>query len=116
KAAEGLGLVRKETPGLVGRGSPLGDLGSGAALEDVAYALPEKVLSDPVRAGSGYAVLRVLEKKTFDPVAFEKEKAPLIAQLKQERRGQMFQAYMAQARQRFTVERNAEVYKRVASR
>jgi len=116
KAAEGLGLLRKETPALVGRGQPIGDLGTGVALEDLAYALPEKTLSDPVRAGSGYALVRVLEKKAFDPVAFEKEKASLMASLKEERRGKLFQAYMAQARQRFTIERNAEVYKRIASR
>lgn len=116
KAALAVGLVRKETPGLVGRGQPLGDLGSGAALEEVAYALPEKKLSDPVRTSAGYAVLRVLEKKPFDPVAFEKQKDALAASLRDSRRRDLFQAYMSQARQRFQIERNPVVFRRVASR
>jgi peptidyl-prolyl cis-trans isomerase D len=116
EAAAAVGLVRKETPDHVGRGNSLGDLGTGVSLEEVAYALPEKTLSDPVRAGSGWAILRILEKKSFDPVAFEKEKASLASSLRDERRGQLFQAYMGQARQRFTVERNAEAFRRVASR
>ena len=76
KAAVALSLVRKESPALVGRGQPLGDLGSGAALEDVAFSLPEKTLSEPVRVATGYAVLRVLEKKAFDPEAFARERGP----------------------------------------
>jgi peptidyl-prolyl cis-trans isomerase D len=111
--AIGQGLVRKETPNLVGRGQPIGDLGSGAALDDAAFGLPEKVLSEPVRVPGGYAVLRVLEKKPFDPAAFEAQKASLVASLKSAKKGQLFQAYMSQARQRFTIERHPEAMKRV---
>lgn len=113
KAAAALKLVRKETPGLVGRGQPLGDLGAGAALEEAAFSLPEKQLSEPVRVASGYAVLRVLEKKAFDPEAFAREQASLVASLKQQKRGQLFQAYLNQARERYIIERKAEAYKRV---
>ena len=86
KAAPALGLVRKETPGLVGRGQPLAELGATASLEEAAYSLPEKTLSDPVRAAGGYAVLRVLEKKPFDPVAYEKEKPSIVSSLKGEKK------------------------------
>jgi peptidyl-prolyl cis-trans isomerase D len=113
KAALGAGLVRKETPSLTGRGMPLGDLGSGAALDEVAFALPEKTLSDPVRVGAGYAVVRVLEKKAVDPAAFIEQRASLEESLRQEKRDQLFQDYMSQARQRFPVERRGEAYKRV---
>lgn len=116
KAATAMGLVRKETSGLVGRGQALGDLAAGVALEEVAYALPEKTLSDPVRAGTGYAVLRVLEKKPFDNAAFEKQRGSLVASLKEEKKGRLFQAYMGQARQRFSVEKRPEAFRRVASR
>src|SRR5262245_23663086 len=74
KAATAMKLVRKETPGLTSRGQPLGDLGTGMALDDAAFALPEKTLSDPVRVASGYAVLRVTEKKAFDPATYEQQK------------------------------------------
>jgi peptidyl-prolyl cis-trans isomerase D len=113
KAAASQKLVRKETPSLTGRGQPLGDLGSGAALDDVAFALPEKTLSDPVRVASGYAVLRVLEKKAFDPAAFEQQKTSLTASLRQQKKSQLFQSYLEEARQRVTIERHPEAFKRI---
>ena len=60
KAAASVSLVRKETQALTGRGQPLGDLGTGMALEEAAVSLPEKTLSEPARASAGWAVLRVL--------------------------------------------------------
>jgi peptidyl-prolyl cis-trans isomerase D len=113
KASSSLGLVRKETPGLVGRGQPMGDLGTGRALENAAFALPQGALSDPVRTASGYAVLRVLEKKPFDPAAYEGQKASIVAGLKEQRRQQLFRAYLSQARQRYAVERRPEAFQRV---
>ena len=112
KAASALGLVRKETPALVGRGQPLAELGSTAALEEAAYALPEKTLSEPVRAAGGYAVIRVLEKKPFDPAAFEKEKPSITASLRGEKKQQLFQAFLEQARRRYPVERNLSALQR----
>jgi peptidyl-prolyl cis-trans isomerase D len=113
KAATALSLVRKESPGLVGRGQPLGDLGSGKVLEDAAFSLPEKTLSEPIRVATGYAVLRVLEKKAFDPEAFARERGALVASLKQQKQGQLFQAYLGQARDRYTIEKKADAFKRV---
>jgi peptidyl-prolyl cis-trans isomerase D len=113
KAAAALKLVRKETPGLVGRGQPLGDLGTGAALEEAAFSLAAKELSEPVRVATGYAVMRVLEKKTFDPEAFAREQASLVASMKEQKRGQLFQAYLSQARERYVIERKADAFKRV---
>lgn len=112
-AALGQGLVRKETPNLVGRGQAIGDLGAGASLDEAAFGLPEKALSEPVRVPAGYAILRVVEKKPFDPIAFEAQKASLLASLRTEKKGQLFQAYMGQARQRFTIERHPEAMKRI---
>jgi peptidyl-prolyl cis-trans isomerase D len=113
KAAAAMSLVRKESPGLVGRGQPLGDLGSGAALEEAVFSLPEKTLSEPVRVTTGYAVVRVLEKKAFDPEAFTRERGSLIASMKQQKQGQLFQSYLGQARDRYTIERKADAFKRV---
>jgi peptidyl-prolyl cis-trans isomerase D len=115
KAATALGLVRKETPSPVARGQALADLGTGAALEQVAYSLPEKTLSDPVQVSGGWAVLRVLEKKPYDPAAFEKDKASLVASLRQQRKDEMFRAFMQEARKRVTVQRNVEAFKRVVT-
>lgn len=112
-AAAAAGLVRKETPSLTGRGVPLGDLGTGAALEEAAFSLPEKSFSEPVRTAGGYAILRVLERKPFDPVAFAAQKAQIAASLRQQRKSELFQAYLSQARERYAVERRADVLKRV---
>jgi peptidyl-prolyl cis-trans isomerase D len=115
KAAAALGLVRKETPALVGRGQPLAELGSTAALEAAAYSLPEKTLSEPVRAAGGYAVIRVLEKKPFDPAAFEKEKPSITTSLRGEKKQQLFQSFLEQARQRYPVERNLSALQRAVT-
>jgi peptidyl-prolyl cis-trans isomerase D len=112
KAATALGLARKETPALVDRGRPLGELGSGAAVDEAAFGLAEKALSDPVRVANGYAVLRVLEKKAFDPAAFEKEKASLRASLREGKRQRLFQAYRTELRRRFPVQVRTEVFRR----
>ena len=112
KAAAALQLVRKETPSLTGRGQPLGDLGTGMALEEAAFALPEKTLSAPVRTQSGWAVLRVLEKKPFDAAEFERQKAALRTGLRQQRQSELFRAFLIAARDRYEISRNAEAYKR----
>lgn len=113
KAAASVSLLRKETPSLVGRGQPLGDLGSSAALDEAAFSLGEKALSEPVQAAAGYAILRVVEKKAFDAQAFESEKAALAASLLQTKRGQFFQAYLTEIRQRAVVERRPDAFRRL---
>jgi len=90
-------------------------LGSSAALEEAAYSLPEKTLSEPVRAAGGYAVVRVLEKKAFDPAAFEKDKPTITTSLREEKKQQLFQAFLEQARQRYPVERNISALQRAVT-
>lgn len=113
KVASVLGLVRKETPALVGRGQPLGDLPAGRALDDVAYGLPPQQLSLPVAVKGGVAVLRVLEKKAFDPAAFEAQKPALLSSLRAQKRERLYQAYLNEARRRFAVERRPDVFRRL---
>ena len=113
KAAAASGLVRKETPSPVGRGLSWGDLGASAALDEAAFGLPEKTLSEPVGTANGYVVLRLLEKPAFDHAAFESERASVVASLKEAKKRQLFEAYLKQARQRFAIERRPDVMKRV---
>jgi peptidyl-prolyl cis-trans isomerase D len=114
KAATALGLVRKETSGFVSRGSAFGDLGSSVTLDEAAFSLPEKTLSEPIPVTDGYAVFRITEKHGYDPQAFESQKASLIASLESAKKGQLFQAYMSQARGRVEVDRRPDLMKRVA--
>jgi peptidyl-prolyl cis-trans isomerase D len=112
KAAAAAGLVRKETPALVGRGQPLADLGSGEALEAAAFSLPQGTLSEPVRVAAGYAVLRVLERKTALPADLARQKEAIAAQLRDQKRQELFRAYVTAARERYVVTRNAKAYRR----
>ncbi len=112
KAAGEAGLVRKETPQLTGRGQPLGDLGTGKALEDAAFSLPEKTLSDPVRTASGWALLRVLEKKTADAAELARQRASVAASLRQQKQQELFRAFLVAARERYTITRFAAAYRR----
>jgi hypothetical protein len=112
KAAAAASLVRKETPALTARGQALGDLGTGAALEETAFSLPEKATSDPVRTASGWAVLRVLEKKPFDAAEFTKQKGQVAASLRQQRQSDLFRAFVVAARERYEITRDAKAYRR----
>jgi peptidyl-prolyl cis-trans isomerase D len=112
KAAAAAGLVRKETPALTGRGQPLGDLGTGFALEEAAFSLPEKTLSDPVRVAGGWAVLRVLERKTLDAAELAKQREQVAASLRRQQEAELFRAWVGAARDRYEVRRYPEAYRR----
>jgi peptidyl-prolyl cis-trans isomerase D len=114
KAAAEMKLVRKETPGLVSRGQAFGDLPPGAALDEAVFALPEKTLSEPILVEGGYAILRVLERKSPDPLAFDKQRAELARSLREERSSQAFQAYLGHLRERYKVERYRDALQRQA--
>jgi peptidyl-prolyl cis-trans isomerase D len=115
KAAAALGLAKKQTDALTPRGQALGELGTSASVENAVYALPAGGLSEPVRTPAGWAVVRVVEKKEYDPSAFEAQKATLIASLTEERKSQLFRAYMQDARKRFPVMRRPDALRRVNS-
>ena len=68
-----------------------------------------------MRAAGGYAVIRVLEKKPFDPAAFEKEKPSITTSLRGEKKQQLFQAFLDQARRRYTVEENSSALQRAVT-
>jgi peptidyl-prolyl cis-trans isomerase D len=112
KAAGAAGLVRKETPALTGRGQALGDLGTGGALEEAAFSLAEGATSDPVRTSSGWAVLRLLEKKPFDAAELAKQKGQIAASLRQQKQSELFRAFVVEARDRYEVTRSAEAWRR----
>jgi parvulin-like peptidyl-prolyl isomerase len=93
-------------------------------LDEAAYSLAEGELSEPVRApgagpglgaeglDGGWAVLRVLEKKPYDPDAFTTEKPRIVASLREQKQSEAFQAYLAAARDRYPVRQNNEAYRR----
>ena len=116
RAATAADLVRKETLSPTGPGQPLGDLGTGIALDEVAFSLPEGTLSDPVRAADGWGILRVIERQDFDTEAYAQEKPRVVASLRQQRQGEAFQAYIGAARERYEIRQNPEAYRRALGR
>ena len=65
-----------------------------------------------MRTTSGWAVLRVLEKKPFDAVEFGRQKAQLRSGLRQQRQSELFRSFLIAARDRYEISRNAEAYRR----
>jgi hypothetical protein len=116
RAATAVDLVRKETLSPVAPGQPFGDLGTGLGLDEAAFSLPLGELSNPVRTADGWAILRVTERQSFDPEAFEREKPRLVASLRQQKQGEAFQAYVGSARDRYEVRRSPEAYRRALGR
>ena len=112
KAASAAGLVRKETPQLTGRGQALGELGTGLALDETAFSLPEKTLSAPVRTASGWAVLRVLEKKTASLNELAQQREQVAAALRDRKRSELFRAFLVEARERYKITRHPKAYQR----
>ncbi len=112
RAATRVDLVRKETLSPTAPGQPIGDLGTGLALDEAAFSLPAETISDPVRTADGWAILRVTEHQEFDAEAFDRERPRVTASLRQQKQSQVFQAYMGSARERYEVRRNPEAYRR----
>ena len=112
RAATEADLVRKETLSPTGPGQPLGDLGTGRALDEAAFSLPLETLSDPVPAADGWAILRVTSRTEFDAEEYSREKPRVVASLRQQKRNEVFQAYLGAARDRYEVRSNPEAYRR----
>ena len=89
------------------------DLPAGRVLDDAVFSLAEQALSEPVRVAGGFAVLRVLERKAFDAAAYEAQRASLHTSLREQKQQRFFEAYLAEARRRHTIERRPDVIRRV---
>jgi peptidyl-prolyl cis-trans isomerase SurA len=78
-------------------GGDLGVLNRGemnAALEAVAFALPEGGISEPLPTEGGYRIVRATEKKEGTVSSFDEVKADIIKQLSQERATTAYDAYI----------------------
>ena len=112
RAAAAFDLVRKQTLSPTGPGQPLGDLGTGLALDEVAFSLPLETLGDPVRTADGWAVVRVTSRTGFDTEEYARERPRVEVSLREQKRNQAFQAYLGAARERYEVRRHPEAYRR----
>ena len=116
KAAAALGLVRKQSDALVPRGQPLGDLGAerrggDGGLSPFPWAACRSRCGRR-RDGRSCACWR---RRTTTPRPSRRKRRPSPPASTEERRGQLFQAYMQEARKRFPVLRRPDALRRVTS-
>jgi hypothetical protein len=105
KAAKAAGLEVKTTE-LVARDSAYPDVGISPEIDQAAFALPIGAVSEPIKAATGTAIIRVLEHKTPTPEEFNADKDRLKAELLNDQQGRFFSAYMVKAKQRMKIEVN----------
>ena len=65
-----------------------------------------------MRTGSGWAVLRVLERKPFDAAELARQKGPIAASLRQQKQSELFRAFVVEARDRYEITRDAQAWRR----
>jgi peptidyl-prolyl cis-trans isomerase D len=113
RAARAEKLTRKQTDGLLGRGQVFTDIPSAEAFESRAFALDVNAVSDPIETPAGFAVVRLIEKKTSDRAALEVQRETLRESIAATRRQQLFESYMRTLADRYPVERNAAAIARL---
>ena len=112
KAAKAAGVEAKTTE-LIAHDAALPDLGVAPAVMDVAFALPQGGVSDPIATDNGTAVVKVVEKKEVTPAEWLEAKDRFHEEMLNERRNRFFSAYMVKAKQRMKIEVNRETLQRV---
>jgi parvulin-like peptidyl-prolyl isomerase len=88
-------------------GGDLGKLAHGdlnPELEKVAFALPVGAVSDPIRSGGGYRILKVTEKTDASVVAFDQAKEEIKQGLSQQRWAKDYETYIAELRKNAMVD------------
>ncbi|MGH9407891.1 MAG: peptidyl-prolyl cis-trans isomerase [Vicinamibacterales bacterium] len=102
KAAKAAGLDVKTTD-LIARGSAIPDVGASPAVDDVAFALPQGGVSDPIVTDNGAAIIKVTERKDATPADLAAQQDSLRTELLNDRKNKFFSAYMTKARQRMKI-------------
>jgi peptidyl-prolyl cis-trans isomerase D len=99
-AAEKLGLTA-ETEDAFHLGRPLGKAGADPALDEAVFALKAgETTKTPVKVGNTWVVVGVRERKDADMAEFDKQRPTLVERALDERRGQVFDEYLVNARRR----------------
>ncbi len=87
-------------------GGDLGKLSKGdlnPALEKVAFGLAKDAISDPIRTGDGYRILKLVDKTEAGVVPFEEAKAEIKQRLMQDRWTREYDAYMQDLRKKAVI-------------
>jgi peptidyl-prolyl cis-trans isomerase D len=88
-------------------------VGESPEFDRLAFSLPLKEPSEPLPAENGYALLRVVDRKTVTREDFEKVKATERTTLLEAERNKFLQSFLAQAQQAKKVKVNYELFLRL---
>ncbi|MFQ6068916.1 MAG: SurA N-terminal domain-containing protein [Candidatus Aminicenantales bacterium] len=99
KVAEKNEAVEYKTAEEHKRGQYLSVIGENSQVDNLAFSLPLERVSDPVEFDNGYALLRILERKTVSREDFEKEKKKEKEKLLERKRNSFLHSYLAKLRQ-----------------
>lgn len=90
-------------------------VGENPEVDDLIFSVPLNQPSEPVRVETGYALFRVLERKSADRAEFEKNKAQALESLLAQKRNAFLQSYMTHARAEKKVQVNYDLFLKLNS-
>jgi peptidyl-prolyl cis-trans isomerase D len=109
-AAEKLGL-KAEKEELFKPGRPLGKAGADPALDAAILALKDgETTKTPVKVGDKWVVVGVNKRKDADPAEFDKRREQLVETALRERRDQLFDEYLTDARRKLEEKGGITIY------
>lgn len=113
-AAQSNNMKAKEQKSFI-LGSPLGEGPSATtseALEDAIYAMKEgEATKTPIKIGESYYIVGVTKRQEANMDDFAKQRDTLMEQMVSQKRGEVFQDYLASTRQRLEIGGDIKVYK-----
>jgi peptidyl-prolyl cis-trans isomerase D len=107
-AARAAGVDVKSTE-LVTRGVAYPEVGVSEALDEAVFALETGETGMPIALDDAVVVARVVERQTIDQTLLEAERETIRTQLRQQRAGTFFSAYVLKAKEKMTIEYNPSV-------
>ena len=118
-AAQANNLKSKEQKSFI-LGSPLGEGPSATtseALEDAIYGMKEgEATKTPVKIGETYYIVGVTKREEANMDEFAKQRDTLMEQMLTQKRGEVFQDYLASTRQRMETNGDIKIYKDVVAK
>ncbi|HEX8190472.1 MAG TPA: peptidyl-prolyl cis-trans isomerase [Pyrinomonadaceae bacterium] len=112
KAAAGKAGLKAEDEEAFKLGRPLGAAGADPALDAAVFQLKAgEGTKAPVKVGDKWVVVAVKERRDAKPEDFEKQKAELTERALEERRGQLFDDFLVEARRRLEEKGQIEIYR-----
>jgi peptidyl-prolyl cis-trans isomerase D len=91
----------------------LGGIGESPEIDRLAFSLPLNQTSDPVEFATGYALVRVLERKEASREEFEKKRPTEMANLIETKRNKFLQAYLDKLRGEKNVKVNYNLFMKI---